>query len=311
MTNYVCEVHGLTKFYGDFKAVDGVSFCVREGEIFGFLGPNGAGKTTTVRMLTGLTRISGGTARIFGYDVVRDGRKVKRLIGLVPDTSNLYSELTCWDNLIFHGEMYGVPRRLRAKRAEELLELFDLRRFRDVKFRNLSKGLKRRLTIAAALMHEPKLLFLDEPTLGLDVLSRRKVWGLIRKLNREGLTIFLTTHNIYEAFELCDRIAVINKGRIVAVGTPAELRSRFSATKVIEVSFSPSRGPLRELAVMDGIAGLEESGGRVKLIVQNPLTALEALTSYARRHGLSIELISLRGADAEEVFLNIIGGGSG
>lgn len=307
----VCKAEGLTKLYGDFRAVDGVSFCVKPGEIFGYLGPNGAGKTTTVRMLAGLTRISSGRAWILGHDVERDPLGAKAAMGLVPDSSNLYSELTCWENLVFHGEMYGVPRGERAGRAEYLLRFFGLKRFRDVKFQALSRGLKRRLTIAAALMHRPRLLFLDEPTIGLDVLGRRRVWGLLKRLNREGLTIFLTTHNIYEAFELCDRIAVINRGRLVAVGTPAELRSRFAASEVVEVSFSPRNPAPEELSQLEGVAHAEAAGSYVKLVVEDSLRALRSILDFAVERGLRLETLSLRGADAEEVFLKIIGEGGG
>ena len=305
----ICRAERLTKVYGNLRAVDGVSFCVKPGEIFGYLGPNGAGKTTTVRMLTGLTRITSGRAWIDGYDVERDPLHAKAAMGLVPDSSNLYSELTCWENLMFHGEMYGVPRSERAERDRALLRFFGLEKFRDVKFQALSKGLKRRLTIAAALMHNPRLLFLDEPTIGLDVLGRRRVWSLLKKLNREGLTIFLTTHNIYEAFELCDRIAVINRGRLVAVGTPSELKSRFSASEVLEVSFYPRNPPIGELSRLAAVAHADEAGSYVKLVVSDSLRALRSLLDYAEGRGLRIETLSLRGADAEEVFLKIIGEG--
>ena len=164
-------VENLTKYYGDFLAVNRISFSVKWGELFGFLGPNGAGKTTTVRMLCGLTRISGGEAYVAGYSPIKELKLVKKVIGLVPDTSNLYPELTCWDNLIFTGEMYGLRREERVRRARELLEFFGLLDKKDSKFDQLSKGQKRKLTLAAALIHRPRILFLDEPTIGLDVRS--------------------------------------------------------------------------------------------------------------------------------------------
>ncbi len=306
----ICRVVNLTKDYDGFRAVDGISFHVNRGEIFGFLGPNGAGKTTTIRMLCGLTRITRGSAVIDGHDISKEERVVKRLIGVVPDISNMYSELSCWDNLIFCGEMYGVPREERRRRAEELLEFFGLKRFRDTKFKNLSKGLKRRLTIAAALMHRPKLLFLDEPTVGLDVLGRRKIWSIIKRINRRGVTIFLTTHNIYEAFRLCHRIAVINRGKIVATGTPEELRRMVAAQEIIEVSFSPHTPPLGDLQGIAGVVSVKSAENTLKLVVNDALTALEGLIEYARRRGLSIAELSLRGADAEEVFLSLLGGGN-
>ena len=303
----ILEARGLFKKYGDLVAVNGINFCVKRGEIFGFLGPNGAGKTTTVRMFCGLTRITAGEAYIDGYSVKKDGKKIKRIIGVVPDISNLYSELTCLENLLFSGEMYGVPKRKRLEKAEELLRFFGLWNRRNTKFKNLSKGLKRRLTLAVALIHDPKILFLDEPTLGLDVLSKRAIWDRILKLNEMGTTIFLTTHNIYEAFEICERIAIINHGEIVAIERPESLKKMFSAREVLEVSFTPDEPPIEELRSLHGVADVEKEKGIFKLVIEKPIDVLEDLAKYARDKGLNIATLRLREADAEEVFLNIIG----
>jgi len=301
-------VENLTKYYDEFLAVDHLNFSVKCGELFGFLGPNGAGKTTTVRMLCGLTRISGGEAYVASYSPLRELKLVKKSVGLVPDISNLYSELTCIENLIFMGEMYGLNRREREKRARELLEFFGLIDKKDSKFGRLSKGQKRRLTIAAALMHDPKILFLDEPTIGLDVTGKRMIWNLIRKLNEEGITIFLTTHNIYEAFNLCDRIAVINKGRLTAVGSPAELKRKFSGSEVLEVSFTKKNSmTMEDISKIPGVIEVSQSGGSFKIIVSDPLFVMEELARRARSKGASLNYVNLRGADAEEVFLRIIG----
>ncbi len=303
----ICRVENLTKNYDGFRAVDNISFCIRRGEIFGFLGPNGAGKTTTIRMMCGLTRITKGRVIIDGHDINKESRIAKKLIGVVPDISNLYAELSCWDNLIFCGEMYGVSKKERIKRAEELLRFFGLQRFRNTKFKNLSKGLKRRLTIAAALMHNPKILFLDEPSIGLDVLSKRKIWRIISELNKRGVTIFLTTHNIYEAFRLCHRIAIINQGKIIAIGTPDELRKMVAAQEIIEISFTPSIPNIRELLSIEGVIDAKIIDNTLKLVVNDVFSALEGVINYARSKGLSINMLSLRGADAEEVFLSLIG----
>ena len=303
----ILEARRLFKKYGDLVAVNGINFCVKRGEIFGFLGPNGAGKTTTVRMFCGLARITAGEAYIDGYSVTKEGKKVKKLIGVVPDISNLYSELTCLENLLFSGEMYGVPKRKRLEKAEELLRFFGLWDRRNTKFKNLSKGLKRRLTLAAALIHDPKILFLDEPTLGLDVLSKRAIWDKILKLNEMGTTIFLTTHNIYEAFEICERIAIINHGEIVAIERPENLKKMFSAREVLEVSFTPHNPPIEELRSLHGVVDVEKEKGIFKLVIEKPIDVLEDLAKYARDKGLNIATLRLREADAEEVFLNIIG----
>ena len=299
-------VKNLTKYYDGFLAVDHISFSVRWGELFGFLGPNGAGKTTTVRMLCGLTRISEGDAYVAGYSPLKELKLVKKVIGLVPDVSNLYPELTCWENLFFAGEMYGLKKEEIANRAYELLKFFDLMDKKDSKFKQLSKGQKRKLTIAAALVHKPKILFLDEPTIGLDVRSRRAVWSMIRKLNEDGLTIFLTTHNIHEAFNLCERIMVINKGKIIAAGSPTELKKRFSGSEVLEVSFTGEIS-IEEISRIPGVIKVSWSGGSFKLVVSDPISVIEKLAEKARSRRISLNYVNLRGADAEEVFLKIIG----
>jgi len=211
--NEVIHVAQLTKVYSAGKgreplhAVDGIDFSVSEGEVFGFLGPNGAGKTTTIRMLTGLSRPTSGQARVLGFDLARDIARIKKRIGVVPEASNLYDELSAFDNLVFAMQLYGVPRRERAARAEELLDRFRLSEKRDAPFAKLSRGMKRALTIAAALAHRPPLVFLDEPTTGLDVMSARNLRRMIAALRDEGVTVFLTTHYLEEAERLCDRIA--------------------------------------------------------------------------------------------------------
>jgi ABC-2 type transport system ATP-binding protein len=188
-------VEGLTKYYNSFLAVDHIRFQVRRGEIYGFLGPNGAGKTTTIRMLCGLITPSDGRANIMGFDIQKESVKVKRQIGVVPEISNLYDELTSFENLVFMAQLYGVPKSHRGKRAEELIQLIRLEEKKETLFSGLSKGMKRNLTIAAALVHDPPLIFLDEPTSGLDVVNARNLRSMIRHLNQRGTTIFLTTHN--------------------------------------------------------------------------------------------------------------------
>ncbi len=304
----IIVVKDLVKKYGEYVAVDHISFCVRRGEIFGFLGPNGAGKTTTIRMLSGLTRITGGKAVIDGYSVVEEHRMVKKVIGVVPDTPNLYSELTCLENLVFCGEMYGIPREERTRRAIELLRFFDLWKVRDLKFKELSRGLKKRLSIAAALIHDPRILFLDEPTTGLDVVSKRLLWRKIRMLNEKGVTIFLTTHNVREAFEVCDRIAFISRGRIVAIGSPHELRRMFSVEGVIEVSFQPKNPRIDEIHGLPGVESVEERRGVIRIAVSNTIDALEALLKFVKNRGFEIYMLSLKDVDAEELFIKIIGG---
>jgi ABC-2 type transport system ATP-binding protein len=211
------EAKNLTKNYGKINAVDNINFAVKECEIFGFLGPNGAGKTTTLRMLTGLSKPTAGTARVLGYDVESEIVEAKKHIGVVPETSNLYDELSALDNLMFMAQLYGIPRNQRKARAEELLKTFGLYERKDHLFGTFSRGMKRALTIAAALIHSPKLLFLDEPTVGLDVVAARSLRNLISDLRRQGVTIFLTTHYLEEADLLCNRIAILSARAISAL----------------------------------------------------------------------------------------------
>ncbi len=192
------EARNLTKYYGDFLAVDQINFDVKSGEIFGFLGPNGAGKSTTIRMLTGVSTPTEGTAKIMGFDIEKNPIQAKSVLGIVPDISNIYTELTAWENLVFTGKLYGISKAKIEEKAEKLLKLFTLFDRREEKVVGYSRGMKRRVCIAMALINDSKILFLDEPTSGLDIKSVRNIRGLIRELNEDGLTVFLTTHNIEE-----------------------------------------------------------------------------------------------------------------
>jgi len=214
----------FNKAHGEVLAVDHISFEVERGEVFGFLGPNGAGKTTTIRMLTGLSKPTEGEASVLGFDIRSEIVEVKRRIGVVPEISNLYDELSAIDNLLFMAQLYGVPRSERRRKAEELLKVFGLYERRNSFFRTLSRGMRRALTIAAALIHNPELLFLDEPTAGLDVVAARSLRNLISNLHRQGITIFLTTHYLEEADLLCDRVAILVKGKILKIDSPKALK---------------------------------------------------------------------------------------
>jgi ABC-2 type transport system ATP-binding protein len=233
-------VTGLTKKFDDITAVDGISFAVAQGELYGFLGPNGAGKTTTIGILTGLVRPDSGAIRIAGLDCTRNPKAAQHLIGVVPDESNLYPELSGFDNLCFCGALYGMPRPERGTRAHELLETFGLTEAGGRKFAGYSKGMKRKLTIAAGIIHRPPILFLDEPTTGIDVSSARQIRQLIAGLHKAGTTIFLTTHYIEEAERLCRRIAFIVRGRIVRIDTVASLLQTAQEKRVMLISISGS-----------------------------------------------------------------------
>ncbi len=230
------RVDNLSKQFDKVQAVIGISFAVQAGELFGFLGPNGAGKTTTINMLTGLARPDSGTIYIGGIDCTKKPRAAQHLIGVVPDESNLYPELSGFDNLCFCAALYGMDKAERQARARELLAAFDLTKAAGRKFGGYSKGMKRKLTIAAGIIHRPKILFLDEPTTGIDVASARQLRGLISDLHKNGTTIFLTTHYIEEAERLCNRIAFIMAGRIVRVDTVANLVQPIREKHVIQIT---------------------------------------------------------------------------
>ena len=238
------EVSHLSKHFGTLKALDDISFSVSEGETFGFLGPNGAGKTTTIRILTGISAPTSGTATIFGKDIIRDTIASRKQMGIVHETSNIYDDLTAWQNMMFTAELYTVGKHEREKRGSELLETFGLLERRNDKVHGFSKGMKRRLTLAMGLVNNPRLLFLDEPTSGLDVQSNLIIRDVIRDLNSRGVTVFLTTHNIEEANLACDRVAIINHGRIAAIDSPERLKKTIQSAQSIEVAFdvpSPTR----------------------------------------------------------------------
>lgn len=291
------EVENLTKYYGDLLAVDHVNFQVRQGEVFGFLGPNGAGKTTTIRMLAGLSQPTAGRARILGLDRARDLPRIKKRIGVVPEASNLYDELTAFGNLVFSMQLYGVPRGERARRAEVLLARFRLADKRDTPFGKLSRGMKRALTIAAALAHSPALLFLDEPTTGLDVISARNLRQMIAGLHQEGVTVFLTTHYLEEAERLCDRIALLVRGQIVALDTVDGLKALVQEAAAVEVTLDDGAGRTETRRVTgEGVASgvraalaeAEREGRRV-LAVNTVRPTLE--DAFVRLTGLSAEVM--------------------
>jgi len=301
------EVHSLTRRYDDLVAVNHIHFSVQEGEIFGFLGPNGAGKTTTVRMLSGLITPTEGEARLLGFDLRTQTKKVKAHIGVVQDISNLYPDLTCYYNLIFSAQMYGVPKGERGKRALGLLERFDLLEKKEKKFLTLSRGMKRKLTIACALIHHPPLLFLDEPTLGLDVRAVRMMHRLIKEVNQEGVTVFLTTHQIAEAGKLCDRIAIINKGKILALDTVQGIRNRASAQPSIRVSFDRNEGLSPELSALPSVAGVRTQRDHFHLSAGNLPLALTEITKFAEGKGLIITSLHTEEPSLEEAFVQLTG----
>ena len=304
--NYAIWVSDLTKYYGNLLAVDHINFEVHSGEIFGFLGPNGAGKTTTVRMLTTLLEPTKGTVLINGYDISRQPYQAKRQFGFVPEDSNVYAELSAWDNLMFTAKLYRVPRGERERRVRELLELVGLQEKQDEKVFYLSKGMRQRLSIAMALIHRPPILFLDEPTLGLDVQSAQLIKEQVRQLNAEGTTIFLTTHQIEMADQLCDRVAIIHQGRIVAINTPERLKWAFESRRSVEVSLDGCEPKQQEgLAALPGVTVAVKQGDRIRLYTADPSALLVEVMGYAQSRGLRVISLNTLGPSLEDVFLDI------
>jgi len=289
-------------------AVDHISFQVWQGEVFGFLGPNGAGKTTTQRMLTTLLEPTAGRIVINGHDLARDAYPVKRQMGLVPEESNVYTELTAWGNLMFTARLYRVPRRERMERGRELLQSFGLWEKRDVKADDFSKGMRRRLSIAMAIIHKPSLLFLDEPTPGLDAQSARAIRDLIRRMRAEGTTIFLTTHQIEEASQLCDRVAIINHGQIAAIDSPERLKRAFQRVQSVEVALEPGGDAHDQaLAALPGVTTRVKMGDKWRLYTEDPSALLPQVMDYARSKDLRVVSLNTLGPSLEDVFLEITG----
>src|SRR5436189_2168632 len=232
------EVDQITKRFGDFTAVDGISFSVEHGEIFALLGPNGAGKSTLIRMLTKLLPATSGTATICGHDVVKEADTVRRLIGVIPQAMTSDMELSVEENLLIYAKLYGVPRERRKRLMTDLIEAVELTKWKDKPVKNLSGGMRRRVEMARGLVHEPRGFFLDEPTTGLDPVSRVAVWEMLRQLKESrDLTVLMTTHYMDEADKLCDRIAIIDHGKLVALDSPMKLKASISGTNILEVSF--------------------------------------------------------------------------
>jgi len=307
-TDYAIEVLNLTKKYGDLVAVDHVNFDVRKGEIFGFLGPNGAGKTTTIRMLTGISIPTEGTAVIAGYDIRRQPIEAKEQMGIVPDVSNVYNELSAWDNLVFTGKLYDMPKSYRESRAEELLKMFGLYERRGEKVQGFSRGMKRRISIAMALMNKSSIIFLDEPTSGLDVQSVIIIRDLIRKLNQQGLTIFITTHNIEEASQMCDRVAIINHGKIAAIDTPEKLKRTVESLQSVEIAFeSTPLNALKELVRLLGVSDVVKEGDKFRLITHDPSSVLASTWNYAQTNNLKLITVNTLGPSLEDVFVRLTG----
>lgn len=302
------EAKNLTKQFDSFKAVDGISFEVNEGEIFGLLGPNGAGKTTTIKMLTTLTTPTAGQAKVCGFDIVKQRDEVRSSIGIVFQEPALDNRLTGRENLDFHARLYGLDAKTRQKRIKEVLDLVELNDKADVLVKDYSGGMQRRLEIARGLMHYPKVLFLDEPTLGLDAQTRRGIWNYVLKLNQiEKTTIILTTHYIEEADYLCQRVAIVDGGKIVALDTPANLKSILGGD-VISIEAQPPEKAFETFKQLAWVKKITRHNGFIDLNCEQGEKKIPLLMKLDQENlGFEIKSINLRKPLLEDVFLHFVG----
>jgi ABC-2 type transport system ATP-binding protein len=307
MTGNVIEVRNLEHSYGDFKAVDGISFTVREGEIFSFLGPNGAGKSTAINILITLLILQKGEARIAGYDVVREPEKVRESIGIVFQEVTLDRDMTVREILEFHGMLYGMSPGERKARIDELLDLVQLGGKRDTLTKHLSGGMKRRLEIARGLMTRPKVLFLDEPTLGLDPQTRMRMWDYIRGVNREGTTIFLTTHYMDEADQLSDRISIIDRGRIIVSGTPYELKNMLGKD-LLYFETGNNRAAMEILRNFRSVKDVTvKAKGFVLMVSEDGTHLLPGMMEKLIAEGIGIMTVNMKKPSMDDVFVHYTG----
>ena len=304
--DYIIQVQNLTKLYGKLMAVDHINFEVEKGEIFGFLGPNGAGKTTTLRMLTGVIKPDNGEANILGYSILKEPLNAKQNIGVVPETSNAYVDLSAWQNMMLMAELYGVPKNEAESRAKNLLDRLGIYERRDSKVKGFSKGMKQRLILCMALINDPVLIFLDEPTSGLDVQSSQMIRGILQEFSKEGKSIFLTTHNMDEANRLCDRVAIISHGKIAAIDRPAKLKTIIKRLNSVEISFDKTIN-IESVSEISYISEVRKEGDKFVISTENVNGLINSLTNFAESQNLKIISINTLAPSLEEVFIQLTG----
>lgn len=296
------SLQNVVKTYDGTEAVNGISFDIAKGEFFGFLGPNGAGKTTTINLITGLANLTGGTIEVFGKNVVTEYRETRRVIGLAAQEPNFDPFFPLDDVLIYQAGYHGIPRARAKQRAEQLLKRFDLWEHRQKNIRQISGGMKRRLLIAKALVHDPEILILDEPTAGVDVELRRDLWRFLRELNQEGKTILLTTHYIEEAEELCNRIGIIHNGQMKALEEKEVLMKKLAEKNVTLVTGGM---PSEARAAVERLESVTVDNNRISFPTENLNTHLEGVTALLKQHGCEIVDIDVNAFDLEDIFVQL------
>jgi ABC-2 type transport system ATP-binding protein len=308
MSEEVIKAEGLTKVFNkSLVAVDHINFSVKSGEIFGFLGPNGAGKTTTINMLITVLKPTEGKASVLGYDIGKQANDVRKVIGVVPQEYTADEDLTGYENIMLCADLYGIPREIAKKRALELLELVELVQFKDKRVETYSGGMRRRLELACGLINRPKVLFLDEPTLGLDVQTRAATWSYIRKLKEEyGMTLFMTTHYLEEADALCDRIAIIDHGKIIAIGAPSELKDSLGGD-IITISIKENADVGELIRSVEHVKDVRNENGSYRIKAESGEVTAPLIIEALRRKGYTVTRLSLTEPTLNEVYLEYTG----
>ncbi len=299
------EMVDLCKSFGKFQAVDHLSLTVQQGEIFGLLGPNGSGKTTTINMVSGLSVPTSGKVRVMGYEIPHDARRVRQILGSVPQETALYEELSAWANLDFHADLFGIPRKEKKERITKILELVQLLDRKDSRVGTFSGGMKRRLALGRALLHGPQLIYLDEPTLGVDVQSRRAIWDYILSLRDQGKTVLITTNYLEEAQALCERIAIIDHGKLIAVDTPNHLKQTYGGS-VIELETATPSASVDKMRVLAGVKQVKQDGTSLTITTQGITNVMPQIINILSQES-EIRNISVREPNLDEVFLRLTG----
>ncbi len=300
------EMIDLCKAFGTFKAVDHLSLTVQQGEIFGLLGPNGSGKTTTINMISGLSVPTSGEVRVLGYDVRHSARQVRQLLGSVPQETALYEELSAWTNMDFHADLFGVPRKEKKERITKMLELVQLLDRKDSRVGTFSGGMKRRLALGRALLHDPKLIYLDEPTLGVDVQARRAIWDYILALRAQGKTVLITTNYLEEAQALCDRLAIIDRGVLIAVDTPEHLKQTYGGSVVELETVHPLQAAVAHIRTLDGVKDIKQNGTHLTITTQGTSNVVPQIMNSVSQEE-ELREISIREPNLDEIFLRLTG----
>jgi len=299
------ELLALSKAFGTLQAIDHLTLSVRQGEIFGLLGPNGSGKTTTINLISGLSTPTSGEVLVMGYQMPRHARRIRQMLGAVPQETALYEELSAWDNLDFHADLFGMPRQGKKARIMQMLDLVQLEERRRSRVSTFSGGMKRRLALARALLHDPHLLYLDEPTLGVDVQSRRAIWDYILSLKEQGKTVLITTNYLEEAQALCERIAILDHGKLIALDTPEHLKQTYGGN-VVELETALPITVADDIRQLPGVQEVAQEGTSLRVTTQGGSDVVPQIITLVTRAG-ELRHIAVREPTLDEIFLRLTG----